>query len=281
MILDEIAEYTNERVRALKAQKSLYAVRDEAEGRPQGKDFRAALAAPGLSVIAELKKASPSKGVIAPDFTDIYLRKAAEYEAGGAAAISCLTEPQFFQGSDAYLQAVRQRVVLPLLRKDFTLDEYQIYEAKCIGADAVLLSGSLLSAAQLGEYLAQAQELGLSALVEAHTAGEVQQALAAGAEIIGVNNRNLGTFHTDVNNSFKLVDKMRGFSPLLVSESGISETDTVRRLRGAGFRGFLIGETFMKTERPGDTLADFIGGLACSSKYAECETPGTSKKSPP
>ena len=262
MILDEIAEYTKERVRALKAHKSLYAVRDEAEGRPQGKDFRAALAAPGLSVIAELKKASPSKGVIAPDFTDIYLRKAAEYEAGGAAAISCLTEPQFFQGSDAYLQAVRQRVELPLLRKDFTLDEYQIYEAKCIGADAVLLICSLLSAAQLGEYLAQAQELGLSALVEAHTAGEVQQALAAGAEIIGVNNRNLGTFHTDVNNSFKLVDKMRGFSPLLVSESGISETDTVRRLREAGFRGFLIGETFMKTERPGDTLADFIGGLA-------------------
>ena len=262
MILDEIAEYTKERVRALKAHKSLYAVRDEAEGRPQGKDFRAALAVPGLSVIAELKKASPSKGVIAPDFTDIYLRKAAEYEAGGAAAISCLTEPQFFQGSDAYLQAVRQRVELPLLRKDFTLDEYQIYEAKCIGADAVLLICSLLSAAQLGEYLAQAQELGLSALVEAHTAGEVQQALAAGAEIIGVNNRNLGTFHTDVNNSFKLVDKMRGFSPLLVSESGISETDTVRRLREAGFRGFLIGETFMKTERPGDTLADFIGGLA-------------------
>ena len=262
MILDEIAEYTKERVRALKAHKSLYAVRDEAEGRPQGKDFRAALAAPGLSVIAELKKASPSKGVIAPDFTDIYLRKAAEYEAGGAAAISCLTEPKFFQGSDAYLQSVRQRVELPLLRKDFTLDEYQIYEAKCIGADAVLLICSLLSAAQLGEYLAQVQELGLSALVEAHTAGEVQQALAAGAEIIGVNNRNLGTFHTDVNNSFKLVDKMRGFSPLLVSESGISETDTVRRLREAGFRGFLIGETFMKTERPGDTLADFIGGLA-------------------
>lgn len=121
MILDEIAEYTKERVRALKAHKSLYAVRDEAEGRPQGKDFRAALAAPGLSVIAELKKASPSKGIIAPDFTDIYLRKAAEYEAGGAAAISCLTEPKFFQGSDAYLQAVRQRVELPLLRKDLRL----------------------------------------------------------------------------------------------------------------------------------------------------------------
>lgn len=194
MILDEIAEYTKERVRALKAHKSLYAVRDEAEGRPQGKDFRAALAAPGLSVIAELKKASPSKGVIAPNFTDSYLRKAAEYEAGGAAAISCLTEPKFFQGSDAYLQAVRQRVELPLLRKDFTLDEYQIYEAKCIGADAVLLICSLLSAAQLGEYLAQVQELGLSALVEAHTAGEVQMALAAGAEIIGVNNRNLKDF---------------------------------------------------------------------------------------
>ena len=245
MILDEIAEYTKERVRALKAHKSLYAVRDEAEGRPQGKDFRAALAAPGLSVIAELKKASPSKGVIAPDFTDIYLRKAAEYEAGGAAAISCLTEPKFFQGSDAYLQAVRQRVE-PLLRKDFTLDEYQIYEAKCIGADAVLLICSLLSAAQLGEYLAQAQELGLSALVEAHTAGEVQQALAAGAEIIGVNNRNLKDFSVNPVNSLRLRDAIPA-SKIFVAESGIQCAADTQALKQAGVQAVLVGEALMRS----------------------------------
>ena len=269
MILDEIAEYTKERVRALKAHKSLithrvkafvrfervralkahkslYAVRDEAEGRPQGKDFRAALAAPGLSVIAELKKASPSKGVIAPDFTDIYLRKAAEYEAGGAAAISCLTEPKFFQGSDAYLQAVRQRAELPLLRKDFTLDEYQIYEAKCIGADAVLLICSLLSAAQLGEYLAQVQELGLSALVEAHTAGEVQQALAAGAEIIGVNNRNLKDFSVNPLNSLRLRDAIPA-SKIFVAESGIQCAADTQALKQAGVQAVLVGEALMRS----------------------------------
>lgn len=246
MILDEIAEYTKERVRALKAHKSLYAVRDEAEGRPQGKDFRAALAAHGLSVIAELKKASPSKGIIAPDFADIYLRKAAEYEAGGAAAISCLTEPKFFQGSDAYLQAVRQRVELPLLRKDFTLDEYQIYEAKCIGADAVLLICSLLSAAQLGEYLAQAQELGLSALVEAHTAGEVQMALAAGAEIVGVNNRNLKDFSVNPLNSLRLRDAIPA-SKLFVAESGIQCAADAKALKQAGVQAVLVGEALMRS----------------------------------
>ena len=245
MILDEIAEYTKERVRALKAHKSLYAVRDEAEGRPQGKNFRAALAAPGLSVIAELKKASPSKGIIAPDFTDIYLRKAAEYEAGGAAAISCLTEPQFFQGSDAYLQAVRQRVELPILRKDFTLDEYQIYEAKCIGADAVLLICSLMSAAQLGEYLAQAQELGLSALVEAHTADEVQQALAAGAEIIGVNNRNLKDFTVDLGNAARLREGAPD-GTVFVAESGVSSPADAAALRKTGADAVLVGEYLMR-----------------------------------
>lgn len=246
MILDEIAEYTKERVRALKVHKSLYAVRDEAEGRPQGKDFRAALAAPGLSVIAELKKASPSKGIIASDFTDIYLRKAAEYEAGGAAAISCLTEPKFFQGSDAYLQAVRQRVELPLLRKDFTLDEYQIYEAKCIGADAVLLICSLLSAAQLGEYLAQVQELGLSALVEAHTAGEVQMALAAGAEIIGVNNRNLKDFSVNPVNSLapEGCDSRKQDFCSGKRHSGAAD---MQALKQAGVQAVLVGEALMRS----------------------------------
>ena len=246
MILDDIAEYTKQRVRALKAKKSLYAVRDEAEGRPQGKDFRAALAASGLSVIAELKKASPSKGLIAPDFEQRYLQQAAAYEQGGASAISCLTEPRFFLGSDAYLQSVRQTVELPILRKDFTVDEYQIYEAKNIGADAVLLICSLLSTAQLGEYLAQAHELGLSALVEAHTADEVQQALAAGAEIIGVNNRNLKDFSVNPVNSLRLREAIPA-SKIFVAESGIQCAADTQALKQAGVQAVLVGEALMRS----------------------------------
>ena len=160
-------------------------------------------------------------------------------------AISCLTEPKFFQGSDAYLQAVRQRVELPLLRKDFTLDEYQIYEAKCIGADAVLLICSLLSAAQLGEYLAQVQELGLSALVEAHTAGEVQQALAAGAEIIGVNNRNLKDFTVDLGNAARLREGAPD-GTVFVAESGVSAPADAAALRKTGADAVLVGEYLMR-----------------------------------
>ena len=246
MILDEIAEYTKERVKTLKAQKSLYAVRDEAEGRPQGKDFQAALAAEGLSVIAELKKASPSKGVIAPGFEQIYLEKASAYEAGGAAAISCLTEPKFFLGSDEYLKAVRQAVELPILRKDFTLDEYQIYEAKNLGADAVLLICSLLSRTQLQEYLCQARELGLSALVEAHTEDEVQAALAVGADIIGVNNRNLKNFSVNPLNSLRLREAIPK-EKIFVAESGIAKASDTQGLKAAGVQAVLIGEALMRS----------------------------------
>ena len=259
MILDEIAEYTKERVRALKAHKSLYAVRDEAEGRPQGKDFRAALAAPGLSVIAELKKASPSKGVIAPDFTDIYLRKAAEYEAGGAAAISCLTEPKFFQGSDAYLQAVRQRVELPLLRKDFTLDEYQIYEAKTLGAGVVLLICALLDTETIRSYIEICDRLGLSALVEVHDENEMDSAIKAGARVIGVNNRNLKDFTVDISNSTRL----RSLAPenaLFVAESGIKTAEDIQVLKDAGVNGVLIGETLMRSPDKAAMLAALNGG---------------------
>lgn len=246
MILDDIAEYTRQRVAKLKNKKSLYAVRDEAEGRPECKDFKAALAQDGLSVIAELKKASPSKGVIAPDFEQLYLQKAGAYEAGGAAAISCLTEPKFFLGSDKYLMAVRKAVELPILRKDFTVDEYQIYEAKNIGADAVLLICSLLSEAQLQEYLCQAQELGLSALVEAHDADEVSAALSAGAEIIGVNNRNLKDFSVNPLNSLRLRENIPQ-DKIFVAESGIAKAGDTAGLKAAGVQAVLIGEALMRT----------------------------------
>ena len=249
MILDDIAAYTRLRVEALKKAKSLYAVRDEAEGRPVGKDFQAALAAPGLSVIAELKQASPSKGLIAPDFERIYLGKARQYEEGGAAAISCLTEPKFFLGSDEYLRPVRAAVQLPILRKDFIVDEYQIYEAKCLGADAVLLICSLLSQGQLAEYLCQAYELGLAALVEAHDADEVGSALAAGAAIIGVNNRNLKDFSVNPLNSLRLREQIPA-EKLFVAESGIAKASDCAGLKAAGVQAVLVGEALMRSPNP-------------------------------
>ena len=246
MILDEIAAYTRTRVEALKKHKSLYDVRDEAECRPAGKDFYGALAAPGLSVIAELKQASPSKGLIAPDFERIFLDKARQYEEGGAAAISCLTEPKFFFGSDEYLRKVRVAVQLPILRKDFTIDEYQIYEAKCLGADAVLLICSLLSEAQLAEYLCQAHELGLSALVEAHDADEVGAAIAAGAGIIGVNNRNLKDFSVNPLNSLRLREQIPA-DKIFVAESGIAKASDCAGLKTAGVQAVLVGEALMRS----------------------------------
>lgn len=255
MILDDIAAFTRTRVEALKKAKSLYAVRDEAEGRPVGKDFQAALAAPGLSVIAELKQASPSKGLIAPDFERIYLDKARQYEEGGAAAISCLTEPKFFLGSDEYLRQVRAAVQLPILRKDFTVDEYQIYEAKCLGADAVLLICSLLSQGQLAEYLCQAHELGLTALVEAHDADEVGSALAAGAAIIGVNNRNLKDFSVNPLNSLRLREQIPA-EKLFVAESGIAKASDCAGLKAAGVQAVLVGEALMRSPNAGAMIKE-------------------------
>ena len=255
MILDDIAAFTRTRVKELKKAKSLYAVRDEAEGRPVGKDFQAALAAPGLSVIAELKQASPSKGLIAPDFERIYLDKARQYEEGGAAAISCLTEPKFFLGSDEYLRQVRAAVQLPILRKDFTVDEYQIYEAKCLGADAVLLICSLLSQGQLAEYLCQAHELGLTALVEAHDADEVGSALAAGAAIIGVNNRNLKDFSVNPLNSLRLREQIPA-EKLFVAESGIAKASDCAGLKAAGVQAVLVGEALMRSSDPAAMLKE-------------------------
>lgn len=230
-------------------------MRDEAEGRPVGKDFQAALAATGLSVIAELKQASPSKGLIASDFERIYLDKARQYEEGGAAAISCLTEPKFFLGSDEYLRQVRAAVQLPILRKDFTVDEYQIYEAKCLGADAVLLICSLLSQGQLAEYLCQAHELGLSALVEAHDADEVGAALAAGAAIIGVNNRNLKDFSVNPLNSLRLREQIPA-EKLFVAESGIAKASDCAGLKAAGVQAVLVGEALMRSPNPAAMLKE-------------------------
>ena len=199
-ILDELAAYAKERVQAAEKALPPAVLREQAFALPKGHfAFENALKTPDISFICECKKASPSKGLIAPDFP--YLRIAREYEAAGADAISVLTEPKWFLGSDEVLRQIAENVSIPCLRKDFTVDEYMIYQAKLLGASAVLLICSILSPSQLREYLSLCDELGLSALVEAHDEAEIQMALTAGARIIGVNNRNLRDFTVDTQNS--------------------------------------------------------------------------------
>lgn len=197
-----------------------------------------------IAFICEVKKASPSKGIIAEDFP--YLQIAKDYEAAGANAISVLTEPEFFKGDNSYLSEISKAVHIPVLRKDFTIDEYQIYEAKIIGADAVLLICSLLNTDRISSYIKICDELGLSALVEAHTVEEIYSAIQAGARIIGVNNRNLQTFEVNLNNSVFL----RGLVPkeiLFVAESGIKTQQDMKVLKDAGVNAVLIGETLMRS----------------------------------
>lgn len=246
MILDEIAEKTRERIQGEKKRISPAEMRRMAETLPAAGDFpfRRALKAPGLSFICEIKKASPSKGLIAADFP--YLEIAAEYEAAGASAISVLTEPYYFQGSNEYLKRVAEQVSIPVLRKDFTVDSYMIDQAKVLGASAVLLICAILDDGQLSEYLAQAHELGLSALVEAHDEHEVERALQSGAAIIGVNNRDLRTFQVNMENSVRL-RKMVPTEIAFVSESGIRGPEDTRRLYENGTDAVLIGETLMRS----------------------------------
>ena len=247
-ILEEIADKTRERIRKEKAQVSV----SELENRIQEitghtakkRTFLQALQKEGMSYICEVKKASPSKGLIAPDFP--YLSIAKEYEQAGASAVSCLTEPFYFQGADSYLQEIAQSVQIPVLRKDFTVDEYMIYQAKALGASAVLLICAILDDGELKAYRQLAQELGMDALVEAHDEWEVQRALEAGGQIVGVNNRDLRTFQIDMNNSIRL-RKMAPRDVVFVSESGIRSAEDIRLLYENEVDAVLIGETLMRS----------------------------------
>ena len=271
MILDTLAAAAKQRVAALEQQKSLAAVRQEAEalsqqalaaGQPDaGRQFYQRLARPGVNFICEVKKASPSKGVIAPDFP--YVRIARAYEEAGAAAISCLTEPEYFLGRDRYLQEIARTVRLPVLRKDFTVSAYQIYQARLLGAAAVLLIVTLLSEAQLREYLQLAASLHLAALVEAHSEAEVATALRVGAEIIGVNNRNLQDFTVDVQTSLRL-RKLVPDGKLFVAESGIKTAADVAQLRQAGVNAVLIGETLMRSKNIAGKLRELAGNTGAA-----------------
>lgn len=247
MILDEIAAKTKERIAEEKLKVSLEDIKQQALAMDAqtGFPFAKALRKESLNFICEVKKASPSKGLIAPNFP--YLEIAKEYERIGAAAISCLTEPFYFQGQNSYLKEITQTVKIPVLRKDFTVDEYMIYEAKTLGASAILLICAILSDEQLKEYHQIATDLGLSVLVETHDEEEIKRALAIEAKIIGVNNRNLKDFTVDINNSIRL-RKLVPEDITFVSESGMKNADDIRALKENGTNAVLIGETLMRAD---------------------------------
>ena len=258
-ILDQLAGHARKRVAASKSVVSLENLCRQALSLPKGDfGFEKALRKDGLSFICECKQASPSKGLIAPEFP--YLQIAMDYEAAGADAISVLTEPKWFLGSDRYLRAIARTVSIPRLRKDITIDEYMIYEAKVLGASAVLLICAILTERQIREYLHICDGLGLSALVEVHNEAEAEIALRAGARIIGVNNRNLKDFSVDPVNSRQL----RTLIPrevLFVSESGVQSAGDVAVLREMGADGVLIGESLMRAADKKAALAELRGGV--------------------
>ncbi|MDD6012987.1 MAG: indole-3-glycerol phosphate synthase TrpC [Oscillospiraceae bacterium] len=256
-ILDQLADYAKQRTAEAKKICSPEEMKERAFAMPKGDfSFEKALKKQDIAFICECKKASPSKGLIAPDFP--YLQIARDYQAAGADCISVLTEPKWFLGSDEYLREIAGEVSIPCLRKDFTVDEYMIYQAKTLGATAVLLICSILSERQIGSYLSLCDELGLSALVEAHDEEEVSCALRAGARIIGVNNRNLKDFTVNTDNSRRLRERIPSHV-LFVSESGVSYPEDIENLRRIGADAVLVGEALMRAPDKKARLAQLRG----------------------
>ena len=281
MILDDLAIATKKRIEKQKEEERADALFEEvqtllasgyqnpAENRLGAFPFEKALggranletelANPGdadkkhFAIISEVKKASPSKGTIAEEFP--YLAIAKEYEAAGADAISCLTEPDYFKGSDQYLMEIAKEVAIPVLRKDFTVDPYMIYQARKFGASAVLLIAAILTDEELKEYFRIAESMGLSCLFEAHDAEEVERCLAAGVRILGVNNRNLKDFTVDINNSVRLREMVPA-DIIFVSESGISKSSDVKTLKSNGTNAVLIGEMLMRSNEKSKLIAE-------------------------
>lgn len=255
-ILDQLAEKTRERIAEQKKQISpekMHELADKKAAESGVPSFLNALKKPGMSFICEVKKASPSKGLIAPDFP--YLQIAKEYEAAGADAISCLTEPHWFLGSDEYLKEITAAVNIPVLRKDFTIDEYMVDQARVFGASAVLLICAILTPDEIKRYKARTEELGMNALIEAHNAEEIRAAISCGAKIIGVNNRNLKDFTVDTENTKRLIDLIPP-ETVFVSESGIKTASDVAQIAGLGADAVLIGETLMRAEDKKEKLKE-------------------------
>ena len=266
-ILDKILAVKREEVAAALAARPLAVVRADAELRPPARDFVGAMrkkvpagtqsagagdTANFAAIIAEIKKASPSKGVIRADFRPAEI--AADYERHGAACLSVLTDRQFFQGSEAYLREARAACSLPVLRKDFLVDSYQVYEARAMGADAILLIVAALSLAQMQEMEAIAHGLGMAVLVESHDAAELEIALQLATPLVGINNRNLRSFEVSLDTTLSQLGRIPA-DRIVVTESGIVTRDDVELMRGRGVHAFLVGEAFMRATSPGEELA--------------------------
>ena len=252
MILDEIVKIKKDEVERLKKYMTVSALKKSVAELKPCRNFRQALSGKKCSIIAEVKCASPSRGRLIADFDP--LRIASIYEQNGASAISVLTDEKYFAGHKVYLAKIKQAIKLPLLRKDFIIDKIQIYETRAIGADAVLLIARILGR-KLAEFILLSKELELSSLVEVHTAEDLDLALKAGAEIIGINNRNLDTFITDINTSCELINKIPE-DKIVVAESGIASRSDIESLMQAGIHSFLIGEALMKAPDIGKKLRE-------------------------
>lgn len=263
-MLDDIVEYKREELNKVISSPDYNSRINEFEKiialSGEARDFEGALKAEGIRIISEVKKASPSKGVIREDFDPVEI--AGIYEANGAAAISVLTDEKFFQGSLDYLKAIRAESDLPLLRKDFTLGEYDVYEARASGADAVLLIAAILEEIELHGLLTLADRLGLAALVEVHNEEEMEIALGTGATLIGVNNRDLGSFHTDIETTKRLASMVPS-DCVLISESGINSKEDILFLKDCGADAFLIGEALMREDDIGAKLKELISAGIC------------------
>jgi indole-3-glycerol phosphate synthase len=255
-ILDRVLSVKREEVAAAQGERPLQTLRSQCQGMPAARDFvgalRAKIGAGGAGVIAEIKKASPSKGILRADFHPAQI--AASYARNGAACLSVLTDRQFFQGDPAFLRAARDESGLPVLRKDFMVDPYQVYEARAMGADCILLIVAALELAQMRELEALAHELGMAVLVEVHDAAELEQALELSTPLVGINNRNLRTFETRLQTTLDLLERIPD-ERLVVTESGILATADVALMRGCGVNAFLVGEAFMRAPDPGAELA--------------------------
>jgi indole-3-glycerol phosphate synthase len=256
-ILDEIVESKRREVDVARRQMPLEELEDQAAAAPPVRDFRAALAGPGpIRLIAEVKKASPSAGLLRADFDPIAIART--YQAHGAACLSVLTDAPYFQGHLSYLARIRASVAIPLLRKDFLIDEYQVVEARMAGADAVLLIAEILDDDRLAALLARARGLGMAALVELHEEANLPRVLAAGADLVGINNRDLRRFVTDLELTFRLRERVPP-GVVLVSESGIRDRGDVERLEAAGVAAILVGEALMRAPDVGPAVEQLLG----------------------
>jgi len=255
-VLQEIVEHKRSELKEVKKRFNIPELIREAEKRKVPFDFLGALKRKGINVIAELKKASPSKGVIREDFNPVEIAKS--YERGGAAAISVLTEKKFFKGSPKYLIEVAESVNLPVLRKDFIIDEFQIYGAKVLKASSFLLIVSILSDSQLRDFIQLGRELGMEPLVETHDEKEVERALKAEAEIIGINNRDLRTFEVSISTTLRLLPLVKEEGKVVVSESGIKGREDILKLKNAGVDAFLVGEALMRSSNPEEVLKSWL-----------------------